>query len=106
MFDPENFEDEQCDDCGASPSVSMGHGRMICKACYEAMWCPKCKYSVHCDLVDGVHACLPADVLAKRAEEHEDALGVILDPDEYVGKLRAEINSLKARLANCTCSMA
>ncbi len=77
----------------------MGHGSYSCKACYASWWCSKCHYSISSDLVDGIHVCQPADVLAKRKEASDDEMGVMDDPYEYVKKLRAEINNLKAQLA-------
>lgn len=47
MFEPENFEDEPCDGCGEKPSVHMGHGSFSCQKCWEAQWCPTCRYSLN-----------------------------------------------------------
>jgi hypothetical protein len=56
------LEDEPCDGCGAKPSKHQGHGSFTCKACYDARWCPECKYS----LTPG-HVC--PDAMTRAADE-------------------------------------
>lgn len=40
------LDNEPCDGCGVTPSKHEGHGKYTCKTCYEARWCPSCKYSL------------------------------------------------------------
>lgn len=41
-----HLEQEECDSCGVKPSRHMGHGRFICKKCYDDSWCPKCHHAL------------------------------------------------------------
>lgn len=95
MFGPKDFEDEECTCCGVTPSVHIGHGAFTCQKCWDASWCPKCRYSIHSDLVDGIHVCQPADVLVKRKEESDDENAICEMDYDYIKKMRAEINTLK-----------
>lgn len=63
----EDVEEDPCDDCGVTPSKHLGHGRFICKTCYEAWWCPKCTYR----LTEN-HVCPSPEEHARRQKEHED----------------------------------
>jgi hypothetical protein len=41
-----DLDDEPCDGCGVQPSKHAGHGSYTCESCYNARWCPKCKYAL------------------------------------------------------------
>lgn len=42
-----DLEDESCDSCGIKPSRHQGHGSYTCKACWDAQWCPECRYPLN-----------------------------------------------------------
>ena len=65
MFSGTHDEDEPCDGCGKRPSVSMGHGSYSCEACFEARWCPECRYSLGAD--PSKHVCPSPEVRAENA---------------------------------------
>lgn len=43
-WDPKHLEQEPCDRCGVVPSRHRGHGSYTCKPCWDASFCPLCKY--------------------------------------------------------------
>lgn len=92
MFEPKDFEDQECGNCGTKPSVSLGDGWNQCQKCFDSTWCSQCHYSIKSDLVDGKHVCQTMDVIVKRREKCAVEMGLWLDPIAYVNKLRAEIN--------------
>ncbi len=91
-----DMEDEPCSACGARPSKSMGHGRYTCKGCYEASWCPKCRFQLSPN-----HVCPTPEEAARRKEQYA-MLMFATDPDaavQEIQRLRREVATLTACLA-------
>lgn len=61
-----DLDDEPCDGCGITPSKSRGHGAFICEKCYEALWCPECRYKLDPD-----HVCVTLEEDAEFTAEWE-----------------------------------
>ncbi len=73
------LEDEPCYGCGVTPSKHGGHGYYTCQTCYEARWCPTCKYELRSCHIQGVHVCPTPEERAeyeKQSREMFDAIGM------------------------------
>jgi hypothetical protein len=92
-----DLEDEPCDGCGEKPSKHQGHGRFTCKTCYDAQWCPKCKYQ----LGEG-HVCATPEKAKRDARWHKyfmldcnrsqkDLIDVACDLEELLEEARDAI---------------
>jgi hypothetical protein len=68
VFKPHEMEDEPCDTCGVRPSLHMGHGSYSCEPCYQAWWCPKCRF----DQRHQPHVCVTKEQAAKYRAEFKE----------------------------------
>lgn len=88
-----DMEDEPCRECGARPSKHQGHGAYVCRACYEAWWCPKCHHMLKTTNPDG-HVCVESkpvsamDPVRERLDyENVGRRALTQQPTPYVGRV-------------------
>lgn len=97
LFSGKHNEDEPCDGCGVRPSVSMGHGSYSCEACFEARWCPKCRYTLTKD-----HVCPSPEERAERERVNGYWMRDLNREESYQDaclRLDLEVRTLAAQLA-------
>ena len=84
----DNLDDEPCDGCGVKPSKHAGHGSYTCEACYNARWCPKCRYDMRPRQGSDKHVCpTPEEIVEYKKQmlkekEFYTELGIDIDEEE------------------------